>query len=408
MLNIEKLTSQFEKANPNIKVVYDTLSEDNERSAVETDITTHANQFNVAMISNQETPTWAKNGWLTNLKPVLSADKSYDYSDLISNVVNGLSYNGGVYAAPFYAESSMIMYRKSLFQAAGLTMPQDPTWQQIASFAQKLNNKKTGTAGICLRGQVGWGENLAALIPVINAGGGSWFNMKWEPQLTSPATEQAVKFYVNLVRNYGESGASNDGFAECENYYGQGKAAMWYDATSAAGPIFQTYPKVAADTGYAFAPSGSSTGATGERAPWLYSWSLVVPKGVPNASAAEKYVEWATGPQYIKWSASKVGWANIDPGTRYSTYALPQYQKAAPFAPLVLKAIETANEEKPTTMQVPYTGDEFIVGSWFISLGTEVSQQISAAIAGTESVDQALKTSQTDAESTMRSNGLLK
>ena len=409
MENIEKLTKNFEAQNPGIKVVYDTLNENNERSLIETDVTNHANEFNAVMISNYETPIWAKNGWLTNLKPALTADKSYDINDLVKPIASSLSYKGGLYGVPFYAESSMLYYRKSLAKAAGITIPLHPTWQQIATYAAKLNDPSKGTAGICLRGQDGWGENLAALDTVINTGGGSWFNTSWKPQFTSAATTKAVNFYVNLVKKDGEQGASNDGFTECETDYGQGKAAMWYDSTVAAGLITSTYPKVGKDTGYAYAPTGSPTGAPGTKSGWLYTWSLSVPKGVPNTPAAEKYLEWATGKQYIKYSGPHVGWANIDPGTRYSTYKLPQYKKAAKaFAGITLNSINSANSAHPTNpgVSVPYTGVQFLDEPWFISLGTQVSNQISAAIAGTESVKQALSTSQQEAQETASQNNL--
>ena len=410
MLDIQKLTKNFEAENPGIKVVYDTLNENNERSLIETDITTHANEFNVVMISNYETPIWAKNGWLVNLKQPLTADKSYDVNDLVKPITSSLSYKGGLYGVPFYAESSMLYYRKSLLKKAGVTIPLHPTWQQIAAAAAKVNDPSKGVAGICLRGQEGWGENLAALDTVINTGGGSWFNTKWQPQFDSPATTNAVNFYVNLVKKDGESGASNDGFTECESDYGTGKAAMWYDSTVAAGLITSTYPKVGKDTGYAYAPTGTPTGAAGTKSGWLYTWSLSVPKGTPNESAAEKYVEWATGKQYIAYSGPHIGWANIDPGTRYSTYQLPQYKKAAhAFAQITLSSIKGADSAHPTnpSVQVPYTGVQFLDEPWFISLGTQVSNQISSAIAGTESVKQALSTSQQEAEETARQNGLL-
>jgi sorbitol/mannitol transport system substrate-binding protein len=409
MIDIEKLTKKFEAQNPNIKVVYDTLNENNERSLIETDITTHANEFNVVMISNYETPIWAKNGWLVNLKPGLTADSSYDINDLVKPVAKSLSYNGGLYGVPFYAESSMLYYRKSMAKAAGITIPLHPTWQQIAADAAKLNDPSKSVAGICLRGQEGWGENLAALDTVINTSGGSWFNTSWKPQLTSPKTEAAVNFYVNLLKKDGESGASNDGFTECESDFGQGKAAMWYDATVAAGLITSTYPKVGKDTGYAYAPTGSPTGAPGTKSGWLYTWSLSIPKGTPNQSAAMKYIEWATGKQYIAYSGPKLGWANIDPGTRYSTYALPQYKRAAKaFAGITLSSINSADPNHPTNpgVTVPYKGVQFLDEPWFIALGTEVSNQISAAIAGTESVKQALQTSQQDATETAQQNGL--
>jgi sorbitol/mannitol transport system substrate-binding protein len=411
MINIEKLTPEFEKLNPGIKVVYDTLNENNERSLIETDITTHANQFNAVMISNYETPIWAHNGWLVNLTPQLAASPSYDVSDLLKPIASSLTYSGGLYGVPFYGESSMVYYRKDLFKAAGLTMPMHPTWTQIASFAAKLNNPGKGTAGICLRGQTGWGENLAALDTVINTSGGSWFNTSWRPQLTSTADTAATNFYVNLVRKYGEPGASNDGFTECESAYGQGKAAMWYDATVAAGLISTSYPKISANTGYAYAPTGSPTGSPGVRSGWLYTWSLSIPKGVPNQAATLKYLEWATGKQYIAYSGPKIGWANIDPGTRTSTYSLPQYKKAAgAFAGITLASIDGANPNHPTnpSVSVPYTGVQFVDEPWFIALGTQVSQQIAAAIAGTQSVGQALSTSQSDAQTTVSQAGLLK
>jgi len=411
MINIEKLTPAFEQMNPGIKVVYDTLNENNERSLIETDITTHANEFNAVMISNYETPIWAKNGWLVNLSPQLNADTSYDASDLLKPIANALSYNGGLYGVPFYGESSMVYYRKDLFKAAGLTMPLHPTWEQIASFAAKLDDPAKGIAGICLRGENGWGENLAALDTVINTAGGSWFNDGWQPQLTSPADEAATNFYVNLVRKDGEAGASNDGFTECETAYGSGKAAMWYDATVAAGLIATAYPTVSAETGYAYAPTGSPTGATGVPSGWLYTWSLSIPKGVSNEAQTLKYLEWATGKGYIAYSGPKIGWANIDPGTRYSTYALPQYKKAAgAFAGITLASINGANPNHPTdtNVAIPYVGVQFVDEPWFINLGTEVSNQIAAAIAGTESVSQALTTSQADATAVVKQAGLLK
>jgi sorbitol/mannitol transport system substrate-binding protein len=411
MINIEKLTNQFEAQNPGIKVKYDTLNENNERTAVETDISNHANEFDVVMISNYETPIWAKNGWLVNLTQPLTADKSYGINDLLKPIASSLSYKNGLYGVPFYGESSMLYYRKSMLKAAGVKMPLHPTWKQVAAVAAKVNNKSKGIAGICLRGQEGWGENLAALDTVINTAGGSWFNNKWQPQLSSAKTAAAINFYVNLVRHNGESGASNDGFTECETAYGEGKAAMWYDATVAAGLITTTYPKVGADTGYAYAPTGSPAGAPGVPSGWLYTWSLSIPKGDPNESAALKYIEWATGKQYLKASGPKVGWANINPGTRYSTYALPQYKKAAgAFSGITLASINKANPLHPTlpSVKVPYTGVQFVDEPWFIALGTEVSNQISAAIAGTESTQQAINTAQQDAESTVRSAGLLK
>src|ERR1700733_6277801 len=271
-------TSNFEKQNPGIKVKYATYTEGDLRAAIEKDVSTHSNSFNVIMIGPYEAPLFAKDGWLTNLSTqYITKDPSYDASDLLPSISKALSYKGDLYAVPFYGESSMLYYRKDLFAKAGLTMPAHPTWAQVQGFAAKLNQPGK-VAGICLRGLAGWGDNMAALDTVVNTYGGEWFNEKWQPQLTSPAFEQATSFYVNLIRHYGEAGASNDSFNQLLTLYGQGKCAMWYDATVAATSIATTYPSVFANTSYAFAPV-DKTKSSG----WLWTWSLGIPQGTANS-----------------------------------------------------------------------------------------------------------------------------
>jgi sorbitol/mannitol transport system substrate-binding protein len=311
---------------------------------------------------------------------------------------------------PFYGESSMLYYRKSILKAAGVTMPLHPTWKQVAAIAAKINTPSV--AGICLRGINGWGDNLAVMDTIVNTFGGSWFNDKWQPQLTSTPDEQAWNFYVKLIKADGESGASQDNFPQCETLYGEGKAAMWYDATVAAGLITTTYPKVGADTGYAYAPTGNATtGAPGVHSGWLYTWSLSIPKGVGDQAQTLKFLEWATSKQYLDYSATKLGWANINPGTRYSTYSNPNYQKAAAaFYKVTLNSINTATPSHATdpNVAIPYAGVQFVDEPWFINLGNDVSNELESAIAGTETVSQALAASQADAKAAVTSAGLLK
>jgi sorbitol/mannitol transport system substrate-binding protein len=384
----------YEKSNPNVTVKFVTLTEDTLRQAVTQDVASHAGKYDVVAVGPYDVSSaYAPNGWLVDLKSFLSTDSSYNQSDLISGIANALSYKGDLYALPVYGESSFVMYRKDMFQAAGLTMPQNPTWDQIASFAKALNKPSQGIAGICLRGVNGWGENLAALDTVINAFGGSWFDSSWKAQLTSPADTRAVNFYVNLVRQYGEPGAANDGFTECNNAYNQGKAAMWYDATVGASNLTGT---AATNSGYAYAPTEN---ASVQHTGWLWSWALAVESASKNPTAAEKFITWATSQQYIQAIASAMGPSHIPPGTRTSTYSLAQYQQAASaFAPLVLSSINSADISHCCLNAVPYSGIQYVGIPQFESLGDQVSQQIQSAIAGTESVSQALQTAQSLAQ----------
>jgi sorbitol/mannitol transport system substrate-binding protein len=386
-------SSVFEKQYPGIKVKFATYTEGDLRAAIEKDVSTHSNAFNVIMIGPYETPLFAKNGWLTNLSTqFIASDPGYDASDILPAVAKALSSNGDLYSVPFYGESSMLYYRKDLLKAAGLTMPAHPTWAQVASFAAKLNQPGK-VAGICLRGLAGWGDNMASLDTVVNTFGGDWFNTSWQPQLTSPAFENATNFYVNLVRKDGEAGASNDSFNQLLTLYGQGKCAMWYDATVAATSIDTTYPSVFAQTGYAFAPVDKTTSSG-----WLWSWALGIPQGTANQGAAWKFVSWATSKQYDALVASKYGWAAVPPGTRTSLYSNPNYLSAAKaFAPITIASIDGTDPDHPTVNPVPYIGVQYVDIPQFESLGLLVGQQIAGAIAGTETVAQALSASQSDA-----------
>jgi sorbitol/mannitol transport system substrate-binding protein len=382
--------SNFEKMYPGIHVKFATYTEGDLRAAIEKDVSTHSNSFNVIMIGPYETPLFAKNGWLENLSTqFIAKDPSYGAGDLLPPIAKSLSYKGDLYAVPFYGESSMMFYRKDLFAKAGLTMPAHPTWAQIQGFAAKLN-KPGQVSGICLRGLAGWGDNMASLDTVVNTFGGQWFDMNWKPQLTSPAFVKATNFYVNLVRKYGEPGAANDSFNQLLTLYGQGKCAMWYDATVAATSIASNYKSMYANTGYALAPV-NLTKSSG----WLWTWALGIPKGVANSADAWKFVSWATSKNYDSLVAKKYGWAAVPPGTRTSLYNNPQYQQAAkPFAAITLASINSVDPEHPTLHPVPYVGIQYVDIPQFESLGVQVAQQIAGAIAGTETVSQALKTGQ--------------
>jgi sorbitol/mannitol transport system substrate-binding protein len=407
MIVMESLTKDFTKKY-GINVKYVTLPENTLRQKVTSDVATGGGQFDIATVGTYDVPIWAKNKWLVNLQPMFtaSAAKAYDLNDVIPKVRLGLSYQNNLYALPFYGESSMMYYNKALFAAAGLKMPLHPTWSQVAAFAAKLNDPSKNQYGICLRALPGWGEFGAPLTTVINTFGGEWFNESWQPQLTSPATERAVNFYVNLLRKSGEPGATSSGFTECETAMAQGKAAMWVDATVAAGALSDPkQSKVAKDIGFAYAP----TEVTPLGSHWLWSWSLGIEASSKNKAAAFKFITWATSKDYIKLVAAKNGWGNVPPGTRISTYKNPAYKKAAgAFEGIVLNSMLTADPTHSTLHKVPYTGVQFVGIPEFQNIGTLVTQDLAGAVAGSTSVSSALTLAQSQVTRIMKQAGYLK
>lgn len=406
---MEKLTPTFTKET-GIKVNFVTLPENQLRSKVTQDIATGAGKFDVVMVDNYDTPNWAQNKWLVPLTPMFnqmssSAKAQYDLGDILKPIRDSLSEGGQLYALPFYGESSMIYYRKDLFKKAGLTMPAHPTWNQISQLAQKLNNPSQGVAGILLRGEQGWGESLAPLDTVINTFGGEWFNNQWQAQLTSPATTKAINFYVNLLKSAGEPGATSSGFTELETDMANGKGAMWYDSTVAAGYLSDpSTSKVAANIGFAPAP----VEVTPNGSNWLYAWSLGIESASKNQQAAFKFITWATSKQYIDLVGQKEGWVVAPPGTRLSTYQNPNYQKAAPFAKDVLSAIESTTPNKPTLNPVPYTGIQFVGIPEFQEMGNDFSQYLASAISGKISTAAAIQQGEQKVNQIAKQDGLQK
>ena len=168
MIELKKLSPKFEAQNPDIKLNWVVLEENVLRQRVTTDVSTGSGQFDLVFIGLYETPIFAKRGWL---KEVANLSPGYDLEDVFKSIRDGLSYQGKLYALPFYGESSMLMYRKDLLEAKGLTMPEQPTYDDIKKFADALTDKEKNIYGITLRGKPGWGENMAYVDTLLNTFG---------------------------------------------------------------------------------------------------------------------------------------------------------------------------------------------------------------------------------------------
>ncbi|WP_233402334.1 ABC transporter substrate-binding protein [Marinomonas ostreistagni] len=401
MIIMQELSPKWEKKTGN-KLNWVILEENVLRQRVTTDIATNGGTYDIITIGAYEAPLWGKNNWLVSLDDF---DSSYNYDDIFPTVRNGLTADGHLYAVPFYAESSFTFYRKDLFKAAGLTMPANPTWTQIEEFAAKLHKPDQEQYGICLRGKAGWGDNMAVFGTMVNAFGGRWFDMNWNPELDSPEWLNALTFYTDIVQKYGAPGTPNNGHNENRAMFASGKCAIWVDATSAAGYIYNPKESSVADvTGFASAPSEVSEKGNG----WFWAWALSVPKSSKNEDVAKDFLAWATSEEYINLVGEEKGWVAAPPGTRKSTYANSDYINAAPFAKTVQKQILSADPANPSAKPVPYTGVQFVAIPEFQGIGTYVGQMVSASLAGTMSPSEVLKASQNYARQEMTRSGYIK
>ena len=398
MITMQKMTDDFTKANPGIKLNWETLEENDLRQKVTKDITTKGGQYDILTIGMYETPIWGGKGWL---KPLTMLD---DPKDFLPAVVGGLSAKGTLFAAPFYGESSYIMYRTDLIEKAGLKMPDAPTWDFVRDAAKKMTDRATGVNGICLRGKAGWGENMAFLTAMSNSFGARWFDEKWHPQFDQPEWKTTLNYYIDMMKESGPQGASGNGFSENLALFQSGKCGMWIDATVAAK--FVSDPKasqVADKVSYALAPN---TGL-GKGSNWLWAWALAIPAGTKKEDAAQKFIGWATSKHYEDLIAKQDGIAQIPPGTRTSLYANPEYAKL-PFAKMTLDSMNSADPLHPTVKPVPYTGVQFASIPEFAGIATKVGELFSGALAGQMSVDDALKQAQDFSTQEMTKAGYIK
>ncbi|MEC3895668.1 ABC transporter substrate-binding protein [Nocardiopsis alba] len=389
------LQDRFREDNPGIEVDFVSLPENEARAKITTSVATGGGEFDAVMISNYETRQWAEYGWLENLQPFIDASDGYDHEDFIPSLREDLSHEGDMYSVPFYGESSFVAYREDLFEEAGVEMPENPTWDEIAALAAELDGVEPGVAGICMRGLAGWGEVLSPFNSMLNTFGGRWYDEDWNAELDSPEFHEAASFYVDLVREHGQPGAANSGFGDCLNRYAQGRAAMFYDSTSMVSTIEdENAGTVAGLNGYAPAPV-SETDYGG----WLYAWTLGIPSTSEHKEEAWAFLEWMTDQEYVRTVAEEYGWQRVPPGNRLSTFEVPEYQEVAgAYAGPMLDGIEKADPQNPGTRPVPYEGIGFLAIPEFQDLGTRVSQQLSAAVAGRITVEQALEQSQEYAE----------
>ncbi|MFN3274222.1 MAG: ABC transporter substrate-binding protein [Paracoccus sp. (in: a-proteobacteria)] len=387
MIRMQALAADFTEKNPNIALEWVTLEENVLRQRVTTDIATRGGQYDVMTIGTYEVPIWGAQDWLVSLNDL---PPEWEADDLLPAIRDGLTVNGELYGAPFYGESSMVMYRTDLMTAAGLDMPEAPTWEFIKEAAAAMTDRDAEVYGICLRGKAGWGENMAFLSAMANSYGARWFDEEWTPQFDSPEWRATLDDYLMLLTEYGPPGSANNGFNENLALFQQGKCGMWIDATVAASFVTNPADSTVADSvGFALAPDNG----LGKRGNWLWAWSLGIPAGSQKVDAAKQFVAWATSREYTELVAANEGWANVPPGTRQSLYDNPEYQQV-PFAQMTLDSINAADPNEPTVQPVPYTGVQFVAIPEFQGIGTAVGQQFAAALAGQVNAEQALSNAQ--------------
>ena len=392
MKDMESLAPEYEAQNPGVKINFQVMEEGDLRAAVTADVASGAGQYDVVTIGAYETPQWGANGWLVDLTPYLEADPNYDVADILEPVRNALSFDGQQYAVPFYGESSILMYNKEILDAAGVTLSNNPTWQEVRDAAAAVNSDST--AGICMRGKPGWGDLFAPLTTVVQTFGGNWYDMEWNATVDTPEWREAVTFYKEMLDEVGQPDPVSYSFNECLTALKNGEVAMWADASVAASMLEADDSPVKGKMGYAHMPV-VETAESG----WLWSWNLAVPASTKQADAAVDFIMWATSKDYHQLVGETLGWSLVPPGARTSTYSIPEYaEAAAAYAPITLEVMSAVNPVQPGVNPQPWVGVQYVAIPEFQDVGNQCAQLMADYIADRTSIDDALAQCQSIAQ----------
>lgn len=396
MVVMEELTSEF-TAKTGIKVNYTVLSENEIRSKITQDVGLGGGQYDLFTIGAQDSAVYLNNGWTEPLDEMLNKmsdeDKSwYDLDDVFPVVRDSLSSESkGLGALPFYAETTLLFYNKDIFQAKGLTMPENPTWEQVYDLAKAAQSKEDGIAGIALRGLPGSGQNMFIFSSIANAFGAQYYDENWNATFNTPEMKNAIEFYKKILADAGQAGPTSTGYTEALNLMSTGKAAMWYDASVSAGTLANSKDSsVSGKIGYAMAPLQVKQDATNT----IGGWGIAINASSKNKDAAFKFLTWATSKEYINLVGEKKGWESAPSGTRISTYDNEKYKQAGDFADITKKAILQVDFFNPSVNKTPYTGNSIPNMAEYSSWGEQIAQLLASYLVGQKNIDSVLNEGQ--------------
>ncbi len=406
MMTMQELAPAFTEET-GIEVEFVMLTENDIRSKIQQDVAVNGGQFDVVTLGTNDASTYLESGWTEPIQPMLDglsaeAKESYDADDLIAGTLSAFSsQDAGLGALPLYGESTMIMYRADLFEEAGLTMPDEPTWDEIYDFATQLNDPASGTVGMAIRGKAGYGENMYVFNTIMNAYGAQIADMDWQGGYDTPEMAEAWEFYRSLQQDAGAPEASSNGYTETLNLMSSGRAAIYYDATVSADVFEGDDSAVKGKMGYAMSPSGPGKGNTQT----VGGWGLALTTSSQNKDAAFEFMTWVTSKDYVQLVAEKKGWLNVLTGARASTYEAPEYQELAPYASLVLNSLENVDFAHPAVGDTPYVGNSLPSIPEWAGLGEQVGQTLAEFISGSGSVDDSLSRAQDAANRAFEDGG---
>lgn len=287
---LEPLVPEFEELT-GIRVTLETFPEDQFRQRRLLEVSSGAPTLDGYMVMpGQVGAQYLGAGWIRFIDDLVNDPSltmpDLDIDDFFGGAIGTFETEEGLFGLPLQIESSLLFYRTDLFEAAGLDGPPE-TLEQLREYAEILHSDEV--AGFAMRGR-----GAAATSQIVNllySFGGQWMNEDGSSALASEESQEAMRYYADLLRNFGPPGPANMHWAEVTSLYAQGQAAMIFDANvfrSIMEDPAQTIEVVRENTGYAPLPAGPAGSV-----PAVLVWGLSINHASQNPEAAWYFIQWA-------------------------------------------------------------------------------------------------------------------
>jgi multiple sugar transport system substrate-binding protein len=280
----QKLFNEYTKET-GVKIRLDSIDYSNLQQKQTLNMSNKTGAYDLVYVPDQWIQQYAAAGYLTNLNKYVKnkslTPSSFDLADLSPSARSVYSRNGNLYALPYFVQTPLVVYNKSVLKSDGVTVPK--TWNQMLSVGAKLQAK--GSSIALPFGQSG-GANADILLVLAAGNNGSLFTSSGKLDLTNPKVVQATQFMQKLSK-YGTAGSEGWAWDDVNKVLQFGQAPIGISTSGLFTALEDpTQSKVAGKLGYAPLPYNKKVSGL------IESWGWAVPSDSKHQTAAYKLAKW--------------------------------------------------------------------------------------------------------------------
>jgi multiple sugar transport system substrate-binding protein len=353
----------------------------------------NAATFDVVMLDDPWMPKFGAEGWLAPLDAApFRLTRDPDIFPIVYDLGSWPPPRGpippGEASKPRHIEAITLVGNVVMFMYRRDMIPKAPqTWDEVLSNGTHLGNPGKQFYGFAMRGAKG-NPIISQWYPILTAFGGSVFDDRWNVVFKSDASVNALKFFVGQLKAIAQPGPDTTDAADRTRLLATGHAAQATVWPAEASDIVENpqVSQVIGKVGYVVIPAGPA----GRHTPMMGNWLLAIPKAAKEKAWAYRFIGWATSKE-IQRPYAEAGGIPF----RKSILTDAALNKRYPFFTAMADSLAAPPFWRPRTTE--WSAVESILGT-----------HVNAALAGTESPEQAVDRAQAEITQHMKEAGYIK